>query len=255
MSPSARTRRGVPEASVARLPVYLRALVTLADAGVSTVSSDALAGAAGTTSAQLRKDLSHLGSWGRRGVGYDVEELTSRITQVLGVADRRSVVIVGTGHLGTALSGYSGFTSRGFRIAALVDADERLQGTTVHGMAVRPYSELGQIVVAEDVSIGVIAVPAEAAQEVCDALVAAGVTAIMSFAPHPLVVPADVDVRRVDLSTELQILSFHEQRKAVSRRAPRGPDERRELDGDVEDAAGGLGVSVDVPARGAGARS
>jgi redox-sensing transcriptional repressor len=207
-------RADVPEATVARLPVYLRALHALAEDGRTTVSSEALAAAAGVGSAKLRKDLSHLGSYGTRGVGYDVQELVAHISGALGLGQRWSVVLVGVGNLGQALAGYGGFDDRGFRIAALLDADAGRVGDVVAGLPIRPLDELADVVRREDVSIGVIATPAEAAQDVCDRLVAAGVRSILNFAPTVLQVPDGVDVRRVDLSNELQILSFHEHRKA-----------------------------------------
>ena len=211
----ARGRRAeVPEATVARLPVYLRALHALAESGRTTVSSEALASAAGVGSAKLRKDLSHLGSYGTRGVGYDVQELVRHISRALGLGQRWSVVLVGVGNLGQALAGYGGFDDRGFRIAALLDADPARVGDVVAGLPVRALDELDAVVREEEVSIGVLAVPAEAAQDVCDRLVAAGVRSILNFAPTVLQVPDGVDVRRVDLSNELQILSFHEHRKA-----------------------------------------
>jgi redox-sensing transcriptional repressor len=206
--------RGVPDATVARLPVYLRALAVLADEGLSTVSSDELAAAAGVTSAKVRKDLSHLGSWGTRGVGYDVSALANHITRELGLSEQRRVVIVGIGNLGRALAGYGGFATRGFEVAALVDADQQRQGEMVHGKRIRPYDELGDICRGQHVRFGVIAVPVDAAQDVADAMIDAGVTGILNFAPVVLTVPPGVDVRRVDLATELQILSFHDARKA-----------------------------------------
>jgi redox-sensing transcriptional repressor len=211
--PRGRLRR-VPEATVARLPLYLRSLLALADSGVSTVSSDALATDTGLNSAKVRKDLSQLGSYGTRGVGYDVDTLVSEISRELGLNAARAVVIVGVGNLGHALAGYAGFAPKGFRIAGLVDADPARHGELVHGLAVRPVSELAAVVAAEGVSIGVVATPAAAAQDICDRLVEAGVTSILNFAPVHVSVPAGVDLRKVDLSVELQILSFHEQRKA-----------------------------------------
>ncbi|MDQ1730454.1 MAG: redox-sensing transcriptional repressor [Pseudonocardiales bacterium] len=207
--------RTVPDATVARLALYLRALTSLADAGTATVSSESLASAAGVNSAKLRKDLSYLGSYGVRGVGYDVELLTEQIRSTLGLNQNRAVALIGLGHLGQALAGYAGFASRGFRIAALVDNDAALVGTFVRGLAVQHSDELENLVRAEDISIAVIAVPASVAQEVCDRLVAAGVTSILNFAPAVLNVPPHVDVRKVDLAAELQILSFHDNRKAV----------------------------------------
>lgn len=219
--------RGIPEATVARLPVYLRALSALAERGIGTVSSEELANAAGVGSAKLRKDLSYLGSYGTRGVGYEVDYLVYQISRELGLTQDWAVVIVGIGNLGHALAKYGGFASRGFRIAALFDGDPAQVGKRIGELAVRPMSDLPAIVREEGVSIGVIATPAVAAQGVCDQLVTAGVTSILNFAPVVLAVPAGVDVRKVDLSIELQILAFHEQRKAgiptVSSAAIHGP--------------------------------
>jgi redox-sensing transcriptional repressor len=201
---------------VARLPVYLRALSALAESGVSTVSSEELAVAAGVNSAKLRKDLSHLGSYGTRGVGYDVDYLVYQVSRELGLSQDWAVVIVGLGHLGHALANYGGFVSRGFAIRALVDADPSLVGAEVAGLQVRPLSELERLVRKHGIAIGVIATPAAGAQEVCDRLVAAGVSSILNFAPTVLVVPDEVEVRKVDMSIELQILAFHEQRKVSS---------------------------------------
>jgi redox-sensing transcriptional repressor len=206
--------RGIPEATVARLPLYLRALTALSERSVPTVSSEELAAAAGVNSAKLRKDFSYLGSYGTRGVGYDVEYLVYQISRELGLTQDWPVVIVGIGNLGAALANYGGFASRGFRVAALIDADARLVGQRVAGMEIRHLDELEQIVSDHDVSIGVIATPGSAAQDVCDRLVACGVTSVLNFAPTVLSVPETVDVRKVDLSIELQILAFHEQRKA-----------------------------------------
>ena len=205
-------RRGIPEATVARLPVYLRALHALAEDGRTTVSSEALAEAAGVNSAKLRKDLSHLGSYGTRGVGYDVGHLVEEISRELGLSRRCSVVLVGVGNLGRALAGYGGFASCGLASDALLDADRSRVGETIAGLVVRHIDDLPDVVTG--VSIGVIATPAEAAQEVCDRLVEVGVTSILNFAPTVLSVPDHVDLRKVDLSIELQILSFHEHRKA-----------------------------------------
>ena len=199
---------------MARLPVYLRALHGLAEEGSATVSSDALAAAAGVNSAKVRKDLSHLGSYGTRGVGYDVDYLVYQISRELGLTQRWAVVIVGVGNLGHALANYGGFASRGFRVAALLDADPARVGELINGVEVRPVDELDEIVAREHVSIGVIATPAGGAQDVCDRLVGSGVTSILNFAPAVLTVPAGVDLRKVDLAIELQILAFHEQRKA-----------------------------------------
>jgi redox-sensing transcriptional repressor len=214
--------RGIPEATVARLPLYLRALTALSERSVPTVSSEELAAAAGVNSAKLRKDFSYLGSYGTRGVGYDVEYLVYQISRELGLTQDWPVVIVGIGNLGAALANYGGFASRGFRVAALIDADPAMAGKPVAGIPVQHTDELEKIIKDNGVSIGVIATPAGAAQQVCDRLVAAGVTSILNFAPTVLSVPDGVDVRKVDLSIELQILAFHEQRKAGEEARPDG---------------------------------
>jgi redox-sensing transcriptional repressor len=212
----------LPEATIARLPEYLRALHHLAAAGADTVSSEGLAAAAGVNSAKLRKDLSHLGSYGTRGVGYDVALLIEQIEYTLGLTQRRAVALVGVGNLGHALAGYDGFASRGFRIVALFDADADRVGEQINGLCVRHIDELEILAATESIAIGVIATPAGSAQSVADALVAAGVTSILNFAPCVLSVPAGVDVRKVDLAIELQILSFHEHRKASLTALPGG---------------------------------
>jgi redox-sensing transcriptional repressor len=212
----------LPEATVARLPEYLRALHNLAEAGHDTVSSEALAAAAGVNSAKLRKDLSHLGSYGTRGVGYDVAVLVGQIESVLGLTQRRAVALVGVGNLGHALAGYGGFASRGFRIAALIDADNGRVGEKINGLMVHHIDNLDTVVSDHHINIAVIATPAHAAQAVADRLVAAGVTSILNFAPCVLAVPDGVDVRKVDLAVELQILSFHERRKASAANGANG---------------------------------
>lgn len=212
-------RRGIPEATVARLPIYHRVLTHIAESGVATVSSDELAAASGVTSAKLRKDLSHLGSYGTRGVGYDTEYLGYQIARELGLTQDWPVVIIGVGNLGHALANYGGFASRGFRVVGLLDADPGRVGEKIPAgrdgasIEVRSIDDLEDVVADGDVSIGVIATPASAAQDVCDRLVAAGVTSILNFAPAVLTTPEGVDVRKVDLATELQILAFHEHRK------------------------------------------
>jgi redox-sensing transcriptional repressor len=207
--------RSIPEATVGRLPVYLRALVDLAETGAGTVSSDELAEAAGVNSAKVRKDLSHLGSYGTRGVGYDVAYLIHQIRRELGLTQHWAIVIVGIGNLGHALANYAGFAERGFRVAALVDADESKVGTRVGDLEISHIDALPELVEELDVAIGLIATPAAAAQEVADRLVEAGVRSILNFAPTTIAVPPGVSVRKVDLAVELQILAFYEQRKAT----------------------------------------
>jgi redox-sensing transcriptional repressor len=204
---------------VARLPVYHRVLTSLVEAGVATVSSDELAAASGVTSAKLRKDLSQLGSYGTRGVGYDTDYLVYQIARELGLTQDWPVVIVGVGNLGHALANYGGFATRGFRVVGLLDADPARVGEKIPAgrdgeeIEVRGIDDLEDVVHEGEACIGVIATPASAAQDVCDRLVAAGVTSILNFAPAVLTTREGIGVRKVDLATELQILAFHEQRK------------------------------------------
>jgi len=200
---------------VARLPVYLRALNALTEQGITTCSSNDLAEKAGVNPAKLRKDLSYLGSYGTRGVGYECEYLRYQIAREIGQTQDWDVVIVGVGNLGSALSAYQGFSSRGIRVAALVDADPKRVGTVVSGIEVTSLDDLAVVVKERQISIGIIATPGTAAQDVADRLVEAGITSILNFAPALVQVPDGVDVRKVDLSIELQILAYHEQRKAA----------------------------------------
>jgi redox-sensing transcriptional repressor len=207
--------RPVPDATVSRLPLYLRALAELTTAGEATVSSDELAEAAGVTSAKVRKDLSALGSYGTRGIGYDVVYLIDAIRSTLGLTQHWAVLIAGVGNLGQALARYKGFAERGFRVAALLDVDPSKIGTRVADLEVRHLDELPAIVRTEGVAIGVIATPATDAQDVADRMVRAGIRSILNFAPAMLTVPDDVTIRKVDLAIELQILSYYEQRDAL----------------------------------------
>ena len=199
---------------MARLPVYLRSLLDQAESKTSTISSERLAELAGVNAAKVRKDLSYLGSYGTRGVGYDVEYLLYQISRELGLTQDWPVVIVGVGNLGHALANYRGFSARGFRVAALVDADPSKVGERLGDLVLRSLDDLPAIVAQEQVAIAVIATPASSAQDVADRLVAAGVRSILNFAPTVLVVPPHVSLRKVDLSIELQILSFYQQRRA-----------------------------------------
>ena len=205
----------------------MRALTTLSESGIDTCSSDKLAGIAGVNSAKLRKDLSYLGSYGTRGVGYDVDYLRYQIARQLGVTQDWPVVIVGIGNLGQALANYSGFRSRGFRIVALLDADVDRHAEVIAGLDVRPFSDMAAVVREHGVAIGVIATPPDAAQAVADAMVDCGISSILNFAPAVLAVPDEVGVRKVDLSLELQILAYHEQRKS-----PEGLSSHEELSRD-----------------------
>lgn len=205
--------RPIPEATVARLPMYFRALLDLAENhGAVNVSSEDLARLAGVNAAKVRKDLSYLGSYGTRGVGYDVEYLLHQITRELGLTQDWPAAIVGIGNLGRALASYKGFTERGFCIRGLFDTDETVIGSEVGGLKIRHLDELKDVVAESGVTIGIITTPPAAAQEVAERLVDAGIKSILNFAPAVVNVPPDVSVRKVDLSVELQILSFYQQR-------------------------------------------
>jgi redox-sensing transcriptional repressor len=210
-------RRRIPDATVARLPVYLQVLVEQADQSVDSISSEGLAELAGVNAAKVRKDLSYLGSYGTRGVGYEVAYLVYQIRRELGLDHDWPVVIIGAGNLGQALAGYGGFRERGFQVVGIVDIDPDKVGTTLGredgAVEVRPLAELPRIVARDNVSIGVVATPPAAAQHAADQLVAAGITSVLNFAPVVLNVPTGVTVRKVDLAVELQILSYHEQRR------------------------------------------
>jgi redox-sensing transcriptional repressor len=206
------SRRRIPEATVARLPLYYRALLEVADKDVGTVSSERLAELAGVNAAKVRKDLSYLGSYGTRGVGYEVEYLLHEISRELGLTEDWPVVIVGVGNLGAALANYRGFGARGFRVTALVDADTAKVGKRIGGLVVDDLDDLARVVAERAIAIGIVATPAPAAQEVADRLVDAGVRSILNFAPAVITVPSHVSLRKVDLATELQILSFYQRR-------------------------------------------
>jgi redox-sensing transcriptional repressor len=189
----------------------LRILTDLRNDGVTQISSDQLAELAGVNAAKVRKDLSYLGTYGTRGVGYEVQFLSYQIQRELGLNQSWPVVIVGAGNLGQALANHAGITERGFDIAGVVDNDVSKVGTVVGGVRVRHTDELADIVDAKQVSIGVVATPAEHAQDAADLLVKAGIGSILNFAATVLSVPRSVNVRKVDLALELQILSYHEQ--------------------------------------------
>ena len=216
-----RPRAAIPEATVARLTIYGRALVDLAEDGVETISSRQLAERAGVNAAKVRRDVSHLGSHGTRGVGYDVDRLLREINMVLGGGASSPVVIVGVGNLGRALSRYDGFQSGGFPIAGLVDADPSVVGRRIGGVEVSHIDDLDRLVAETGCVVGIVATPAGAAQDVVDRLVAAGVRSILNFAPALVEVEAGVEVRKVDLATELQILRYYEHRRSPAGRRRR----------------------------------
>lgn len=192
-----------------RLTQYLRALNNLSNQGLERTSSGVLADAAGVNPAILRKDLSLLGSYGTRGVGYVVQDLANHINRTLGLHQDWRVAILGAGNLGRALSGYAGFRSRGFHVRAILDSSPSLVGSPVGELTVQDSARLAQVVAEKRINIAVLAVPGHAAQGLVDELATLGVRSILSFAPHVIKVPEGVEVRRVDLSTELQILTYH----------------------------------------------
>jgi redox-sensing transcriptional repressor len=207
----------ISDSTVSRLSHYYRVLDEVAAEGGEVISSQLLAEREGITSAQVRKDLSYFGSFGRRGLGYSVEHLRTQIRSILGLDRRWRVAVMGAGHIGSALLAYRGFAAQGFDIVAVFDADAARVGQTDGGLTVRHVSQLSA---GDAIDIGVIATPVRAAQEVADALVAAGVRGILNFAPRKLRVPDDVWVRAVDMTTEFESLSF-----ALSQ--PNGPRRRR----------------------------
>lgn len=210
-TPDVRARR-IPEATIVRLPLYQRILSELRRAGVTTVSSEELAERAGVNAAKVRKDFSLFGSFGTRGTGYDTAYLAGQIDRALGADREWPIAIVGIGNLGRALANSDGFSSHGFRVAGLFDVDPFTVGTRVGSLTVRHLDELVPLAHgdggAQRPAIGVISTPAGAAQTVADVLVAAGVASIVNFAPRVLHLPAGVLVRYVDLSVELQVMSF-----------------------------------------------
>jgi len=209
----------IPEATVARLPVYLRALAESAKECLTTISSDLLAARSGVNAAQVRKDLSHLGSYGVRGVGYDVAYLIGQINRQLGLTEDRRMAIVGVGNLGRALINYHGFAERGFHVVAAFDSDPAKIGRPVADISVRAVDDMAEVVVDQRVVIAVVTTPPAAAQGLTDVLVAAGVVSILNFAPIVLSVPDHVSLRQVDLGIELQILSFYEQEASALARS------------------------------------
>jgi redox-sensing transcriptional repressor len=200
--------RKISDSTVRRLALYLRFLEHSAAQGLATISSAELARRGGTTSAQVRKDLSFFGSFGKRGLGYSVAELAARIRDILGLKRTHRVVLVGAGKMGGALLHYRGFRQHGFDVAAIYDKDPRKIGARSNGLVVRDIKLLEADLKKEPTDIAILVTPAEAAQEVADRLVRAGVKAILNFAPVPLAVPSDVAVQSVNMALELETLSF-----------------------------------------------
>lgn len=199
-------------ATVSRLPIYLRVLVDLVEQRRTTISSEALAELSGVNASKVRKDLSFLGTYGTRGVGYDVALLLREISRELGLTQDWPVAIVGFGNLGHALVNYKGFEERGFHVVAVFDAAKAKVGQKFGRLKVQDIADIPRAARDHHIAIAIIATPATVAQEVADKVVAAGIKSILNFAPAIINVPAEVSVRKVDLSMELQILSFYQQR-------------------------------------------
>ena len=200
--------RRIADSTVRRLSLYLRFLEESTNRGLVTISSDELARRGGTTSAQVRKDLSFFGSFGKRGLGYSVPELTESLREILGLRRDWQVIIVGAGKIGTALAQYRGFRQRGFRVTAVYDRDPKKIGTRWDALIVRDMAEIERDIAKEHPDIAVLTTPAEEAQVVVDQLVSAGMRAVLNFAPIQLQVPADVTLKNVNMAMELEGLSF-----------------------------------------------
>ena len=198
----------ISDSTIRRLSVYLRLLEDLEADGTPTVSSEALARRSGTTAAQIRKDLSLFGSFGKRGMGYRVVELAESLRGILGLSREWRVALIGAGRIGSALFAYPNFTSRGFHIVAVVDSDPEKIGTVWGDVTIQPADRLEQAIRDERVDIAVLAVPAHAVQGVVDRVVAAGVRGILNFAPMPLKVPEHVWIKDVNLVIELEALTY-----------------------------------------------
>ena len=198
----------IAESTVRRLSIYLRFLEEFEARGIASVSSDELARRGGTTSAQVRKDLSFFGSFGKRGLGYTVPELASALRDILGLGKEWRVVIIGAGKIGAALAQYRGFRQRGFHIVAAYDSNRDKIGGELEGIEIRDIARLEHDVAAQHADIAVLAIPIEGAQETLDRLVAAGIKAVLNFAPSQLHAPSDVTVKTVNMAMELEGLTF-----------------------------------------------
>jgi redox-sensing transcriptional repressor len=199
----------IPEATIIRLSVYSRFLEKMDRKGIVTISSGEIAEGVGVSPAQVRKDLAYFGEFGTRGVGYNVKDLYRHTMKILGLSQKWKVVVIGAGNLGSALASYRGFNERGFEIVGIFDSDPSKVGKTLSGLEIEPISSLATVIKEREVSIGVIAVPEKVAQEVAEILVKSGSKAILNFAPTILVVPEGIQVRNIDLSVNLEILTFN----------------------------------------------
>lgn len=199
----------IPEATIIRLSVYSRFLTQLDNKGVTNTSSGQIAEGVGGSSAQVRKDLAYFGEFGTRGVGYNVKDLNQNIVKILGLSKRWKVVIVGAGNLGSALTQYKGFKERSFDVVGVFDNDPTRIGSTLNGVSIYPISKIKDTIKENGVEIGIIAVPADFAQEVADILIKNGIKAILNFAPVVINVPRGIELRNVDLTVNLEVLTYN----------------------------------------------
>jgi len=198
-----------PDVVIRRLPLYARSLRYLLEEGISSVSSQELGDRINVTAAQIRKDLSYFGEFGKQGIGYDVEKLLNQIERILGLTQEWPVALIGIGHLGEAIARYEGFRSQGIRIAALFDSDPTKIGNEIGGMSIAGDDQIDRIVREQGIKLAIVAVPASRAQEVADLLVAAGVRAILNYAPVVIQVPEGVWVRHIDPVAVLHSMTYY----------------------------------------------
>ncbi len=201
-------RAKAPQLAIRRLSMYYRTLAALREQGVGNVSSEHLSTLTGSTAAQVRRDLAYFGSFGRRGVGYEVESLQSHMKEILGIGEGWPMALVGVGNLGSALLAYDGFPRQGFRIVEAFDSDPRRVGTVIRDVVVKPMDQFGETIQERHIAMALLAVPAKAAQAVTEQLIDAGVRCLLNFAPISLKVPSHVYLASVDLSIEVEYLSY-----------------------------------------------
>lgn len=199
----------IPEATITRLSIYSRYLSRLEARGVVSVSSGDIAEGVGGSSAQVRKDLAYFGEFGTRGVGYNAKDLNKHIMRILGLGRKWPIIIVGAGNLGSALTQYKGFLDRGFEVVGVFDNDLNKVGLNLNGIPVYSTAKLGEIIKEQQVKIGIIAVPAAHAQDVADSLIQSGVQSLLNFAPQVILAPPEIEIRNVDLTVNLEILTFN----------------------------------------------
>lgn len=198
----------IPEASIMRLSVYSRYMARLDQMGIITTSSGEIADGVGVSPAQVRKDLAYFGEFGTRGVGYNVKDLHRHILKILGLTNDWPVVLIGAGHLGTALCMYRGFLERGFRIVGVFDHDPKKHGQKLGDIEILPMEQLEQVIQENEAKMGIIAVPSSFAQDIVNLLIKYGIKAILNFAPRAISVPDDIELRNVDLAVNLEVLTF-----------------------------------------------